>query len=843
MSRRVRPRPPARRLRGPHRPRWSRTWAAAPLPCSPPPTGSTRAGARRASSSRRSRAGATAARRVPHPDPPARPLPGRAARGRGHRPVRPRPPQSSRAQARPSSSCARACTTSWRRSRSGSRISAEHEAIAARAVVSDLGDEFVTLRDYEVGDDLRRVHWRSTARTGELMIRQDEARWRSRAAVVLDVHPGGARRGVVRGRGRGRGVGRRAPGAAAAAGRGDHQRGRGARHRRRPAPRRDRPRSPPSAPTSATAWPTVLENLRAHRRVDLVVAVLGRVAPDTLRALGALRRHRRRSSCSPSPRSSLPHASRGRGRRVGHAVRRPPGTRPGPSPRRVGSPRRESTAHVMARARPLRRAVRARGAERRSPRCRSGASSTPAASCCPVLGAALLPHALGALGAVARLAGVGRRARSPSSALAVYVRARARAVDHHARPPERRHVARARRASSPAGGTCSAPRRAGARPPTAPSSSRCSRCGAWPRRRLARVRRAQPRSPRSSPALVFFVWTSTLGTDDWQRRCSPSGSASPPARSSSPRTSPCSTSAAAGWCRSKRRAPHWLAPGRAARRRRDRGRARRRAAASRAPASDPLLDVADAGPRRRRRAQLPPSLAPFVDIGAKLGDVDDRELFTVQSPHARLLAHRRARPVHGRRRRSVDAQRRGRRQRARSACRATSPADARAGLRDRPAGRTVAARGVPTRRDQPRRHAGGARPRARIVADADDVERPALHRSCPTLPAAAGTESPTRSSSRPRRAACPPPSRRVHRSSPGRPRSTRSSQRASRSSTTPGATTPYAKAEALRDYFRDRSTGSSTTPTVDSFDNAIGHPRSSSTTSAASACSSRARTR
>jgi hypothetical protein len=31
---------------------------------------------------------------------------------------------------------------------------------------------------------------------------------------------------------------------------------------------------------------TVLEQLRAQRRVDLVVVVLGRVAPDTLRALG-----------------------------------------------------------------------------------------------------------------------------------------------------------------------------------------------------------------------------------------------------------------------------------------------------------------------------------------------------------------------------------------------------------------------------------------------------------------------------------------------------------------------------------------------------------------------------
>ena len=35
----------------------------------------------------------------------------------------------------------------------GSRISAEHEARASRAVVSDLGDEFVTLRHYAVGDD------------------------------------------------------------------------------------------------------------------------------------------------------------------------------------------------------------------------------------------------------------------------------------------------------------------------------------------------------------------------------------------------------------------------------------------------------------------------------------------------------------------------------------------------------------------------------------------------------------------------------------------------------------------------------------------------------------------
>jgi uncharacterized protein (DUF58 family) len=48
------------------------------------------------------------------------------------------------------------------------------------------GDDFFALREYEVGDDLRRVHWRSTARLGELMLRQDELRFGSVATVLLD---------------------------------------------------------------------------------------------------------------------------------------------------------------------------------------------------------------------------------------------------------------------------------------------------------------------------------------------------------------------------------------------------------------------------------------------------------------------------------------------------------------------------------------------------------------------------------------------------------------------------------------------------------------------------------
>lgn len=48
------------------------------------------------------------------------------------------------------------------------------------------GEEFYTMRQYQTGDDLRRLHWPSVARTGELMIRQDESSRRSSGLVFLD---------------------------------------------------------------------------------------------------------------------------------------------------------------------------------------------------------------------------------------------------------------------------------------------------------------------------------------------------------------------------------------------------------------------------------------------------------------------------------------------------------------------------------------------------------------------------------------------------------------------------------------------------------------------------------
>lgn len=51
------------------------------------------------------------------------------------------------------------------------------------------GEDFYTLREYQRGDDMRRIHWPYTAKTDELMIRQLETPWQSRALVLLDVRP------------------------------------------------------------------------------------------------------------------------------------------------------------------------------------------------------------------------------------------------------------------------------------------------------------------------------------------------------------------------------------------------------------------------------------------------------------------------------------------------------------------------------------------------------------------------------------------------------------------------------------------------------------------------------
>jgi uncharacterized protein (DUF58 family) len=48
------------------------------------------------------------------------------------------------------------------------------------------GEDFYTLREYQPGDDIRKVHWPSSARRDALMVKQLEMPWQSRAFIVLD---------------------------------------------------------------------------------------------------------------------------------------------------------------------------------------------------------------------------------------------------------------------------------------------------------------------------------------------------------------------------------------------------------------------------------------------------------------------------------------------------------------------------------------------------------------------------------------------------------------------------------------------------------------------------------
>ncbi|MGN6694278.1 MAG: DUF58 domain-containing protein [Aquihabitans sp.] len=64
-----------------------------------------------------------------------------------------------------------------------------HEPLAGlsrRASAAAGAEDLVTLRPYVVGDDLRRVHWPSTAHADDLQVRRDEERWQGHVAVLLD---------------------------------------------------------------------------------------------------------------------------------------------------------------------------------------------------------------------------------------------------------------------------------------------------------------------------------------------------------------------------------------------------------------------------------------------------------------------------------------------------------------------------------------------------------------------------------------------------------------------------------------------------------------------------------
>lgn len=72
----------------------------------------------------------------------------------------------------------------------------DHPSIRGRSVAVNAlrpehsqagGEDFYTLREYQQGDDIRRVHWPSSAHRDELLIRQLETPWQARALVLLDI--------------------------------------------------------------------------------------------------------------------------------------------------------------------------------------------------------------------------------------------------------------------------------------------------------------------------------------------------------------------------------------------------------------------------------------------------------------------------------------------------------------------------------------------------------------------------------------------------------------------------------------------------------------------------------
>ncbi len=63
------------------------------------------------------------------------------------------------------------------------------QALAASGKLHSLhrsGEDFYALRDYTVGDDPRRIHWRSTARLGRPMVREGEIARQNQLSVLLD---------------------------------------------------------------------------------------------------------------------------------------------------------------------------------------------------------------------------------------------------------------------------------------------------------------------------------------------------------------------------------------------------------------------------------------------------------------------------------------------------------------------------------------------------------------------------------------------------------------------------------------------------------------------------------
>ncbi|HMM81708.1 MAG TPA: DUF58 domain-containing protein [Terrimesophilobacter sp.] len=78
----------------------------------------------------------------------------------------------------------------------GTSIAADDGSARALQRRNSVGGDDLMTREYRDGDPLRRVHWKATARHGELMVRLEEQRSHAQARIILDTRRAGYRDAV-----------------------------------------------------------------------------------------------------------------------------------------------------------------------------------------------------------------------------------------------------------------------------------------------------------------------------------------------------------------------------------------------------------------------------------------------------------------------------------------------------------------------------------------------------------------------------------------------------------------------------------------------------------------------